>query len=201
MNHPFNMGRRPVGEPVGADSLVFFYRVEESSSIQPPFGIPTGTAEPLLDWSGRVDNPGTVESYQVQLDRYLDFRSPIYDVSELTEPQYQVPEPLGSDSVYYWRFRSYESGVWSPYSHAFAAYIKAGCCIDLTGNIDGDPEDQVDLGDLTALIDYLFISFTEPDCTEEANVDGDAEGLVDLGDLTALIDYLFISFTPPAECL
>ena len=73
--------------------------------------------------------------------------------------------------------------------------------IRLTGNIDNDPEDLVDLGDLTKLIDYLFISFGEPDCMAEANTDGDPEGLVDLGDLTKLIDYLFISFTPPAECL
>jgi hypothetical protein len=35
-----------------------------------------------------------------------------------------------------------------------------GCCIDLAGNVDGDPEDLIDLGDLTKLIDYLFISFT-----------------------------------------
>jgi len=74
------------------------------------------------------------------------------------------------------------------------------CCLWATGNVDNDPSDRVDLGDLTALIDYLFISFTPPVCIEEANVDGDPEGLVDLGDLTALIDYLFISFTPPAEC-
>jgi len=76
-----------------------------------------------------------------------------------------------------------------------------GCCVDLSGNVDGDPNDIVDLGDLTKLIDYLFISFAEPDCMEEANIDGDAGGLVDLSDLTALIDYLFISFTPPSECL
>ena len=61
--------------------------------------------------------------------------------------------------------------------------------------------DGVDLGDLTKLIDYLFISFTPPDCLEEANIDGDLGGLVDIDDLTKLIDYLFISFTPPAECL
>ena len=73
-------------------------------------------------------------------------------------------------------------------------------CLGLTGNVDGDPADIVDLGDLTALIDYLFISFTPPVCIEEANIDGDLEGIIDLGDLTALIDYLFISFTPPAPC-
>jgi len=75
------------------------------------------------------------------------------------------------------------------------------CCVGLTGNVDGDPSDVVDIGDLTALIDYLFITFTVPGCMEEANVDGDVAGTVDIGDLTALIDYLFITFTPPAACL
>jgi len=75
-----------------------------------------------------------------------------------------------------------------------------GCCVGLTGNVDGSIDENPDLGDLTALIDYLFISFTVPTCFAEANVDGDPSGSVDLGDLTALIDYLFISFTPPAPC-
>jgi len=74
------------------------------------------------------------------------------------------------------------------------------CCIGISGNIDADPEDFIDLADLTLLIDYLFISFNIPECMAEANVDGDHESVVDLGDLTALIDYLFISFTPPAMC-
>ena len=56
-------------------------------------------------------------------------------------------------------------------------------------------------GNQTALIDYLFITFTVPECTDEANCDGSTNGVVDIGDLTALIDYLFITFTPPAECL
>ncbi len=72
------------------------------------------------------------------------------------------------------------------------------CCLFLTGNVNGDPDDIVDIGDLTRKIDYLFISFEPPVCLEEANVDG--AGAVDIGDLTALIDYLFISFTPPAPC-
>jgi hypothetical protein len=75
------------------------------------------------------------------------------------------------------------------------------CCSGFTGNVDDDPSDMIDIGDLTALIDYLFISFTEPVCMGEANIDGDPTGIIDLGDLTALIDYLFITFAPPAECL
>jgi len=76
----------------------------------------------------------------------------------------------------------------------------SSCCVGLTGNVDDDPSDIIDIGDLTALIDYLFITFAVPECMEEANCDGSINGIVDIGDLTALIDYLFISFTPPALC-
>ncbi len=75
------------------------------------------------------------------------------------------------------------------------------CCIGLTGNVDADPDELIDIDDLTVLIQYLFIPpFPLPACMDEANMDGDLEGNVDIGDLTALIDYLFITFTPPAEC-
>ncbi|UCC43862.1 MAG: thrombospondin type 3 repeat-containing protein [Candidatus Zixiibacteriota bacterium] len=76
--------------------------------------------------------------------------------------------------------------------------VSASCCRDITGNVDADPDEIVDIGDLTALIDFLFISFEEPECMDEANIDG--EGPVDIGDLTSLIDFLFIGFTPPAAC-
>ena len=75
------------------------------------------------------------------------------------------------------------------------------CCVGLAGNVDCDQEDICDLGDLTKMIDYLFISFEEPTCREEANLDASVDGIVDLSDLTRLIDYLFISLTPPAACL
>ncbi|UCC43746.1 MAG: M28 family peptidase [Candidatus Zixiibacteriota bacterium] len=74
----------------------------------------------------------------------------------------------------------------------------ACCCIGLAGNVDGDPEDICDVGDLTVLIDYLFISYSLPGCLSEADVDGQAG--VDVGDLTRLIDFLFISYTPPSVC-
>ncbi|UCC43840.1 MAG: SMP-30/gluconolactonase/LRE family protein [Candidatus Zixiibacteriota bacterium] len=78
------------------------------------------------------------------------------------------------------------------------AVDQATCCEGLTGNVDYDPDDIADIGDLTALIDFLFISFEGPICMAEANVDGVEP--VDIGDLTALIDFLFISYTPPAVC-
>ena len=75
------------------------------------------------------------------------------------------------------------------------------CCIGLTGNTDCDPADGVDISDLAALIDYLYISFTPLCCPPEGNCDGDLAGGLDIADLSALIDYLYISFTPVAPCL
>ncbi|HUV65636.1 MAG TPA: dockerin type I repeat-containing protein, partial [Sedimentisphaerales bacterium] len=96
----------------------------------------------------------------------------------------------------------YGSSVSFGLSHGFwQEFGEISCCVGLTGNVDGDPQGIVDIGDLTFLIRYLFIPPTvPPDCMEEANIDGDEAGVIDIGDLTALIDYLFISNTPPEEC-
>jgi hypothetical protein len=75
------------------------------------------------------------------------------------------------------------------------------CCSGITGNIDGDAEDLVDIADLTHLIDYLYITRTTPTCLAEANTDGDPGGLVDIADLTYMIAYLYIPPNPePAGC-
>ncbi|HUV31535.1 MAG TPA: FG-GAP-like repeat-containing protein [Acidobacteriota bacterium] len=74
-----------------------------------------------------------------------------------------------------------------------AGHIYSGAC----GNLDGSPDGIVDIGDLTALIDYLFVTHTPPAAMEQANVDGSADGVVDISDLTYLIRYLFIEGPPP----
>jgi hypothetical protein len=68
----------------------------------------------------------------------------------------------------------------------------ACCCIGFVANVDCDPDQGVDIADLSALIDNLFISFSPLCCPAEANVDGD--GGVDISDLSELIDHLFIRF-------
>jgi hypothetical protein len=77
---------------------------------------------------------------------------------------------------------------------------KVCCCMGITGNVDCDPANGIDISDLAAMIDYLYISFTPLCCPDEANTDGDAVGGIDISDLAALIDYLYISFTPVANC-
>ena len=74
----------------------------------------------------------------------------------------------------------------------------ACCCIGSTGNVDCDLNSGVDISDLSALIDYLYITFTPLCCPSEANTDSQTG--VDIADLSALIDYLYISFTPVAGC-
>ena len=82
----------------------------------------------------------------------------------------------------------------------FALRLYPSCCYGITGNINCDPGDIVDIADLTALIDHLFISFAPLCCPEEGNVNGDPGNIVDIADLTALIDHLFINFAPTAPC-
>jgi hypothetical protein len=80
--------------------------------------------------------------------------------------------------------------------------ITGSCCVGITGNVDGDNAETIDIGDLTALISYLYIPPNpEPPCMEEADIDGAPGNLVDIGDLTALISYLYIPPNPPpADC-
>jgi photosystem II stability/assembly factor-like uncharacterized protein len=75
------------------------------------------------------------------------------------------------------------------------------CCTAAgMGNIDGSPDGLVTMGDLTVLIDHLFITLTPLACPLAANVDLSADGLITMGDLTVLVDHLFITLTPLPAC-
>ncbi|MDZ4724291.1 MAG: choice-of-anchor B family protein [candidate division Zixibacteria bacterium] len=77
----------------------------------------------------------------------------------------------------------------------------SACCVGITGNVDADAGNVVDISDLTALIDHLFISLAPLVCSGEGNTDGSLNSVVDISDLTALINFLFISLTPLPNCL
>ena len=83
---------------------------------------------------------------------------------------------------------------------AFTLHVAASCCQGFAGDVNCDPAGVVDVADLTALIDHLFINFTPLCCYAAGNVNGDPLGTVDVADLTALIDHLFINFSPTAPC-
>ncbi len=75
---------------------------------------------------------------------------------------------------------------------------ESGCCIGDRGNVDGSVDDNVDISDLVALVDYMFGGGAAPPCPEEANIDG--EGEIDISDLVALVAYMFQGGDPPAPC-
>ncbi|MBU0984073.1 MAG: thrombospondin type 3 repeat-containing protein [candidate division Zixibacteria bacterium] len=76
----------------------------------------------------------------------------------------------------------------------------ACCCVGTVGNTDCDSGNSVDVGDLTTLINHLFINFDPLCCPGSGDTGNPKDGSVDVGDLTALIDHLFISFPPLPAC-
>lgn len=74
------------------------------------------------------------------------------------------------------------------------------CCIGETGNVNCDPEELVDISDITRLIDYLYISKAPLCCPEEADANGSG-GEPDISDITSIISFLYISHEPLAPCL
>lgn len=77
--------------------------------------------------------------------------------------------------------------------------LPPGCCsCQRVGNVDCDNQNLVDISDLTALIDKLFLSPGLPCCDTESDMDG--EPPIDISDLTYLIDHLYISLRPLRMC-
>lgn len=75
-----------------------------------------------------------------------------------------------------------------------------GCCIGLTGNVNGDEDENVNLTDLTVLVNHLFVTFEPLSCPAEANTSGDLAGDLSLIDLTVLVNHLFVTFDPLPAC-
>ncbi len=77
--------------------------------------------------------------------------------------------------------------------------LTVGCCAcQKVGNVDCDPSNMVDIADITALVDYLYMSLSSPCCDTQADIDG-VPG-VDISDVTTLVDNLYISLTPIRLC-
>jgi len=75
-------------------------------------------------------------------------------------------------------------------------------CCQTVGNFDGSADGLVTMGDLTRMIDCLFIftSWNCCACDAECNLDMSPDCLVGLGDLTVIIDHLYITLTPLPSC-
>ncbi len=75
----------------------------------------------------------------------------------------------------------------------------ADCCMGpIRGNVDYDPEDDIDISDLVYLVDYMFTGGPAPACYEEADLN--ATNSIDISDLVYLVDYMFTGGPPPEPC-
>lgn len=74
------------------------------------------------------------------------------------------------------------------------------CCIEVTGNINNDPNGRVNLSDLTLLVNYLFLNGPPLPCPSAANTSGDIGCIVSLTDVTLLVNHLFVTYEPLAPC-
>ena len=95
--------------------------------------------------------------------------------------------------------------IW--YEHGGSTHL--GCCVGMRGNVDGDPNDEIDISDLVMLCDYMFSGGAAPPCWAEANIDGsccgpdgvpDTQDDLDIGDLVMLCDYMFAGGVAPWPC-
>jgi hypothetical protein len=79
-----------------------------------------------------------------------------------------------------------------------------GCCgmynDGFTGNANCDAQGDVNLADITRLIDRVYISKLSLCCEENGDTNGDGQG-PNLSDITRLIDHVYISKQPTAACL
>jgi len=181
------------------EEFVFYYTLEPISSIFPENGMKTNNS-PIFDWEILSDSIFTLpDSFNFQLDYYYDFRSPRYDINVVEPDNLALPEPLGLDTVFYWRVRAYNGSVPSDFSRTFAIYVADACCTYYRGNSNCSELDEPDISDITRLIDFLYLSNDPLCCPEEADVNGTG-GLPDISDITRLIDYLYLSHAPLVPC-
>jgi FG-GAP-like repeat/Bacterial Ig-like domain/Dockerin type I domain/FG-GAP repeat len=173
------------------DSLIFYYMIEDVSSIQPPNGIATSST-PTFEWSNLAEKSMLIaDSFHFQLDRYYDFHSPIYDLTNLYEPSFQPETALGLDSVFYWRFRSYTGTTPSEYSRTFAAYIAYSACGD------ANSDDVVNVSDAVWIINYVFVGGEPPDPLSVG--DANCDGVCNVSDAVWIINYVFVGGNEPCD--
>ncbi|MCK4373250.1 MAG: hypothetical protein KAW61_08885 [candidate division Zixibacteria bacterium] len=89
---------------------------------------------------------------------------------------------------------------------SFMSPDPADCCMGpIRGNVDYDPEDNMDISDLMYLVEYMFTGGPAPLCWLEADVDGSGGSSsgsedIDISDLVMLVNFMFTGGDPPAAC-
>ncbi len=106
------------------------------------------------------------------------------------------PQPDNPDHNHCWNWYEFVAGwYWLgyPLDQTFIDLCRAhGVPPHRPGNVDWSDDQAVSMGDITIMVDYLFITIG-PSLKHESVGDVDADGFVTMGDLTVMIDALFTS--------
>jgi hypothetical protein len=114
-----------------------------------------------------------------------------------------VPIDLGGYSVFHVEFTS-QGGAYVPF--VSNGEITVTCCKGRVGDVNGDGGFLPTIGDISLLIDFLFMSraplgcYAEADANQSGGADAGPEDIT-IGDVSRLIDNLFVSRTPLPDCL
>lgn len=132
-----------------------------------------------------------------------------------------APSPAGqTDSVtviglepatsYYFALRTFDE-VYNFSEISNTPLIEAvvmSCCQGTVGDVNGWGGDEPTIGDVSLLVDHLFINQPELDCVLEADIDQSGGlnpqqgpgGHITISDIAWLIDHLFIDQQPLHDC-
>ncbi len=141
-------------------------------------------------WDSLSDGAGNI--IEALINRTIDGHRPD-NILEFWDAWFQ-PEPLGH--------RKKMGDIW--YEHGDTTHL--GCCMgDMRGNVNYDPNDEIDIADVVYMVDFMFDGGPAPSCWAEADIDasgGDSSGPwdVDISDLVVLTDYMFSGGVAPWPC-
>ena len=84
--------------------------------------------------------------------------------------------------------------------------VDPSCCVGTVGDVNGLGGDVPTIGDISNLVDHLFISGVSLDCIQEADINQSGGRYptpddITIGDISDLIDNLFITGTELKDCL
>jgi len=95
------------------------------------------------------------------------------------------------------------AGYYLPETREGAVFVR--CCQGLVGDANGEGGEEPTIGDISIIVDHLYISGADLPCLGEAdaNLTGGVNPQyedITIGDINILIDHLYIALTPLQPC-
>jgi hypothetical protein len=146
-----------------------------------------GVTEPQPDGIGDTFSLGIQPLLRALLDRYVTGIGIV--------PHH--PQTM-QEFMYTWNMRDSSLGHTKALKDIFYEHGHTDCGFGMAGNVNNSASEMPSIGDVSMLVDSLYVSHGQLGCTKEADCNSD--GSVSIGDIQLLIDYLFITYAPLAAC-